>query len=140
MEEVDPATATILAAIIGAGTSIGTTAFNAANAPSAPKPPDPATISTNAINAETANRATATKEAAQFLPGIEANSPGVNPDYLKNASATFSGNANLAQSPEMQQLIAKFLGVDTGASSSFGGGSGFGGGGSNPFSPGLTNG
>lgn len=128
----------LIAALVGAGTSIGTTVYNSMNQPSAPKPPDPATISTNAINTETANRATATKEAAQFLPGIEANSPGVSPDYLKNTAATFSGNANLSNSPEMQQMIAKFLGIDTGATNTFGGGTGFGGGGSNPFSPGLT--
>jgi len=138
VEEVDPATATIIAAIIGSSTAIGTTAFNAANAPEAPKPPTPAEISTQAINTETANRATATKEAAQFVPGIEANSPGVSPDYLKNASATFSGNANLANSPQMQAMIAKILGLDTGATGSFGGTSGFGG--SNPLSPGLTSG
>src|SRR3981189_1533359 len=122
------ALATAIATIVGAGTSAGLGIHSAITEGGAPKPPDPATISTNAINAETANRATATKEAAQFLPGIEANSPGVSPDYLKNASATFSGNANLANSPEMQQLIAKFLGVDTGATNTFGGGSGFGGG------------
>jgi hypothetical protein len=146
VEEEDPATAVLIASIIGASTAVGTTAFNAANQPgSGPTQPTPAQLteqSTQAVNSEAANRTIATKQAAQFLPGIESNSPGVSPDYLQNTSATFSGNANLAQSPEMQQMIAKFLGLDNGAS--FGSSTPFGSGSSgsssnpNPLSPGLT--
>lgn len=137
MEEVDPVTATIIAAIIGSGTAIGTTAFNAANAPSGPKPADPAEISKQAISTETANRDIATRQAAQFLPGIQANtSGGLSPDALQQFSANFSGNSDLASSPQMKELIAKFLGMDTGATNTFGGGSSFGG--SNPASPGLV--
>lgn len=137
MEEVDPATATLIAAIIGSATAVGTTAFNAANAPSAPKPPDPTAISNQAINTETANRATASKEAAQFLPGIQANtSGGLSPDALAQFSSTFSGNANLGDSEQIKQMVAKFLGLETGAT--FGGTGSFGTGASNPASPGLT--
>jgi hypothetical protein len=130
----------IIIGLITAGTSIASTvhSFTAGGGGGGSAPPDPAKITQDAINSESAKRGMATKEAAQFLPGIEANSPGVSPDYLKDVSATFSGNANLAQSPEMQQLVARFLGLDQGAS--FGGSSSFGSGSgsSSPFNPGLT--
>jgi len=128
-----------IAALASAGAGIGQTVYSDLNQPSGPKPTDPAEITKQAVSQETQGRQLATKEAAQFLPGIEANSPGVSPDYLKNTSATLSGNANLAGSPEMQQLIAKFLGLDNGAN--FGGSGSFGtsgSGGSNPLSTGLT--
>ena len=138
MEEVDPVTATIISAIIGSATAIGTTAFNASNQPSAPKV-DPTEVSKQAVAGETANREQATKQAAQFLPGLQYNtSGGLSPDAYQQFSSDFSGNANLSNSPQMQQLVAKFLGLDTGAS--FGGDSSFGSGSSNPISPGLTGG
>lgn len=135
MEEDDPVTATILAAVIGAGTTVGTTVYNHLSAPSAPKPPDPATVTANAVSAETANRATATKEAGQFLPALQAStSGGLSPEAYDQFASIFSGNANLSGSKQMQDLIAKFLGIDT--SASFGGSGNFGTG-SSPASPGL---
>lgn len=138
MEEDDPATAAIIAAVIGSATSIGVTAYDHASAPgpNAGKP-TPAEITKNAITAEQGNRQVATKEAAQLVPGLEANTSGAtSPDYLKDVSATLSGNANLADSPQMKEMIAKFLGADTGAT--FGSDQPFGGGSSNFASPGLT--
>jgi hypothetical protein len=137
IESCDPATATLLAAIIGSATAVGTTAFNAANAPGSPKPPDPAQITAQAVNAETQNRQTATKEASQFLPTLQSNtSGGLSPEAYDQFASTFSGNANLAGSDAMKQLVAKFLGLDTGAT--FGGTGSFGTGASNPASPGLV--
>jgi hypothetical protein len=128
----------IIGALIAAATTVGVTAYDKASAPGAPKPPDPAEVTKQAINAETQNRATATKEAAQFLPGLQSNtSGGLSPDALRAFSADFSGNANIADSPQMKQLISQFLGIDQGATNTFGGSTGFGGG-SNPNSPGLT--
>jgi len=125
-----------MAATAAAGTSASI--YSSMQGPGTPKGQSPAEITQQAISQETKNRGVATKEAAQFLPGIESNSPGVSPDYLKDISATFSGNANLAQSPEMAQLVARFLGVDQGAS--FGGSTSFGSSGSSPLTPGLTGG
>lgn len=140
------AIATAIAAIVGAGTSAGLGIHSALSSGGGPTQPTPAQLteqSTQAVNSEASNRTLATKQAAQFLPGIESNSPGVSPDYLQNTAATFSGNANLAQSPQMQQLIAQFLGLNTGGA--FGSSQPFGStsnGAStstaNPLSPGLT--
>ncbi len=95
MEEVDPVTATIIAAIIGSGTAIGTTAFNAVNAPSGPKPPGPADLalqSKQAVDTETSNRALATRQASQFLPGITSDTSGsLSPEALQQFSSNFSG-------------------------------------------------
>ena len=130
----------IIGIVTAAASAAGTahSIYSSMQGPDTPPGQSPADITKQAVASETAKRGVATKEAAQFLPGIEANSPGVSPDYLKDVSATFSGNANLAQSPEMQQLVARFLGIDQGAS--FGGSSSFGSGsgGSSPFNPGLT--
>ena len=129
----------LIIGLIGATASAaGTSAsiYNSMQGPGTPPGQSPADITNKAVALETSNRGTATKEAAQFLPGIESNSPGVSPDYLKDTAATFSGNANLAQSPEMQQMLAKFLGLDTGAS--FGGSTSFGSSSSSPLSTGLT--
>jgi len=106
--------------------------------------PTPAQIAEQAkqsVSGEEKNRQLATKQAAQFLPQLQSDtSGGLSPDALKQFSATFSGNANLANSPEMSQMVAKFLGLDTGAT--FGGSEPFGSssGGSSPLSPGLTGG
>jgi hypothetical protein len=124
----------IMAATAAAGTAHSI--YSSMQGPDTPPGQSPADITGKAVALESSNRGTAVKQAAQFLPGIEANSPGVSPDYLKDVSSTFSGNANLAQSPEMQQMIAKFLGIDPGAS--FGGSGSFGSSGSSPLTPGLT--
>lgn len=132
----------IIAAAIVAATTVGTTIYSKMSQPSAPKQATPAEISTQAINTETSNRATATKEAGQFLPGLQANtSGGLSPDAYKQLSATFSGNADLANSPQMQELVSRFLGLDN--SASFGGSEPFGSSGgssgaANPSSPGLA--
>lgn len=131
------AIASLAAAGVGAGTSI----YSAMNQPSAPKAPTPTEMTNQAINAETANRATATKEAAQILPDLQANTGGgLSPDAYGQLSSQFSGNANLGSSPQVQEMVNKFLGIDPGAS--FGGSSPFGGGssGTNPLAPGLTGG
>jgi len=128
-----------IAALASAGAGIGQTIYSDLNQPSGPKPTDPAEITKQAVSAETANRQTATKEAAQFLPQLQSDTGGgLSPDALKQFSSTFSGNANLANSPEMSQMVAKFLGLDTGAT--FGGSEPFGSssGGSNPLAPGLV--
>lgn len=129
----------IIAAIIGAATTIGVTAYGKASAPGPNEgQPTPAEMTKQAVTAEQANRATATKQAAQFLPQLQSDtSGGLSPDAYKELSSTFSGNANLSNSPQMQEMVAKFLGLDTGAS--FGGDQPFGSGsGSSPLSPGLA--
>jgi len=132
----------IIAAIIGAATTVGATIYNAKNQPSIPTStsPSPADVTKNAIATETANREGATKAAAQVLPGLQYNtSGGLSPDAYQTLSADFSGNAGLANSPQMKQLIAQFLGLNT--SDTFGGaGAPFGTGStqSNLVSPGLT--
>lgn len=127
----------IVAALIGAATTVGVTAYDKISAPSAPQAPSPADVTKQAITSETSNREQATKQAAQFLPGLQYNtSGGLSPDAYAQFSSADSGNANLASSPQMQQLITKFLGLDTGAT--FGGDTQYGG--SNPVSPGLTGG
>ncbi len=134
----------IIAAVISAAAAVGTTIYSKVSQPSAPSStqPTPAEVTKQAVSSEEANRAQATKQAAQFLPGLQyETSGGLSPDAYQQFSSNFSGNANLANSPQMQQLVAKFLGLDTGAS--FGGDGSFGGGssgGSSPLSPGLTGG
>ena len=130
----------VFAALIGAGTSIGTTVYNSMNQPSGPKPPGPADLalqSKQAVDTETSNRALATRQASQFLPGITSDTSGsLSPEALQQFSSNFSGNSNLSQSPEMKAMVAKYLGLDSGGTDTFGGGTGFGG--ANPASPGLT--
>lgn len=130
--------AALIAPIImaaSAATSAGLGIYSLVNQPSAPKPPSPAEMTQNAIQSETQNRTAATQQAAQFLPALQANtSGGLSPDAYQQLSANFSGNANIADSSSMQQLIARFLGLDTG--SSFGTSSQFGT--SSPASPGLV--
>lgn len=108
-------------AAIGAGTSI----YSAVNQPKAPSGPTPEQITKQAVSDETASRAAATKQAAQFLPELQSNTGGgLSPDAYTQLSSQFSGNAQLGNSPQMQQLVSKFLGLDTGAA--FGGSSPFG--------------
>lgn len=131
------ALATAIASIAAAGVGAGTSIYNATNQPSGPKAPSPTQLTNSAINAETANRATATKEAAQLLPDLQANTGGgLSPDAYGQLSSQFSGNANLGSSPQIQEMVNKFLGIDQGAS--FGGTTPFGG--ANPASPGLAGG
>jgi hypothetical protein len=135
------AVAAAIASIVGAGTAVGSTIYNDVNKPGTPAGPTPTQLTNQAINAETANRATATKEAAQILPDLQANTGGgLSPDAYGQLSSQFSGNANLGSSPQVQEMVNKFLGIDPGAS--FGGSSPFGGGssGTNPLAPGLTGG
>lgn len=128
---------------VSAATSAGLGIYSAVNQPGAPPQPTPAQVSKDAIASETANRQAAAKSAGQLLPGLQSDTNGgLSPDAYATLSSDFSGNGNIANSPQMQQLVAKFLGIDSG--SSFGGssssfGSSFGGGGSNSItSPGLT--
>jgi hypothetical protein len=126
-----------IASLAGAGTALGNTIYQDVNAPST-SGPSPTQITNQAINAETANRATATKEAAQILPDLQFNTGGgLSPDAYSQLSSQFSGNANLGNSPQMQAIVAKFLGLDTGASS-FGGSTPFGSSTGNPLTPGLA--
>lgn len=142
IESCDPVTITAIAAIVGASTSAGLGIYNTVNKPEAPAQPSPAEVTKQAISQEETSRGAATKQASQFLPMLQSNtSGGLSPDAYRELSANFSGNANLADSSQMKQLIAKFLGLDTGAS--FGGSEPFGSGGAtsgtfNPASPGLT--
>lgn len=130
----------IIAAIGTAASAAGVSSsiYNSMQGPSAPPAgPSPAEVTKQAISDETAKRGAATKEASQFLPMLQANTGGgLSPDAYRELSANFSGNANLADSSQMKQLIAKFLGLDTGAS--FGGTEPFGSSGSNPLTPGLV--
>lgn len=120
---------TAAAAATGAGVSI----YSAMNQPGAPKGPTPAEVTKNAISDETAKRDAAGKSAAQVFPGLQyQTSGGLSPDAYQTFGADFSGNADLAGSQQMKDLVAKFLGTDNG----FGGGT-FGGN-TSPSSPGLT--
>lgn len=124
---------------VSAATSTGLAIHSAVSQPGQPSQPSPSDITKQAISNETDSRSQATKAAAQFLPGLQyQTSGGLSPDAYQQFSSSFSGNANLSNSPQMQQLVAKFLGLDSG--NSFGGDSTFGSGGgaSNPISPGLT--
>lgn len=116
-----------------AATSAGLGIYNAVNQPGAPKAPSPADVTKNAIADETSRRDAAGKSAAQVLPGLQyQTSGGLSPDAYQTFGADFSGNADLAGSQQMKDLVAKFLGTDNG----FGGGT-FGGN-TSPSSPGLT--
>ena len=134
----------IIGALIAAGATVGTTIYNKVSAPGPNAgQPTPEEMTKQAVSAEEANRSVATKQAAQFLPQLQSDtSGGLSPDAYRSLAANFSGNANLSNSPQMQQLIAKFLGLDTGAT--FGGNEPFGSsnssssGGSSPFSTGLA--
>ena len=129
----------IIASLIGAGTTVGTALFQHFTQPSAPAGPTPEEMTKSAVSDEESRRQGATKQAAQFLPQLQADtSGGLSPDAYKDLAANFSGNANLADSPQMKQLVAKFLGLDTGAA--FGGSEPFGSssGGSNPLATGLA--
>lgn len=126
----------IMAATAAIGT--GVSLYNMANAPSPNAgQPTPSEISTQAISAETMRRNQASQQAAQWLPNLQADtSGGLSPDALRDLSSTFSGNADIANSSTMQNLIQRYFGIDQGAS--YGGSSSYGGGGSNPLSPGLA--
>lgn len=127
----------IMAATAAAGTSASI--YNSMQGPGTPPGPTPAEVTKQAVSDETSRRGVATKEASQFLPMLQANTGGgLSPDAYRQLSSNFSGNANLADSSQMKELISKFLGLDTGAS--FGGSEPFGSssGGSNPLTPGLT--
>jgi hypothetical protein len=125
--------------LTGGAAAAGTAAsiYSSLQGPDSPSTPNPAEVTKQAVDTETLRRGTATKEASQFLPQLQANtSGGLSPDALQQFSSSFSGNADLGNSPQMKELVAKFLGLDTGAT--FGGTGSFGTGASNPASPGLT--
>lgn len=129
----------LIIGLIGATTAAAGTSASIYNSMQGPSAPSPAEVTKQAISDETSKRGTATKEASQFLPMLQSNTGGgLSPDAYRELSANFSGNANLADSSQMKELISKFLGLDTGAS--FGGTEPFGSssGGSNPLTPGLT--
>jgi len=124
-----------LPAIIGGiGTTVGL--VKGAGGGGQPQGPTPAQMALNAINQETATRNTATKEASQLLPQLQyETSGGLSPSAYQDLSANFSGNANFANSSQFKDMVARFLGLDTGTS--FGGSSPFGST-TNPGSPGLV--
>ena len=124
----------IIAAVITAATTLGVTGYEIANqpgTPAQPAAPTPTQITNQAVQAETANRSTATKEAGQILPDLQyATGGGLSPDAYQSLASQFSGNAQYGDTASMQQLVARFLGLDQ-SGASFG---------SNPTSPGLTSG
>lgn len=113
----------ILAATAAIGT--GTSLYQMANQPGQPKGQSPEEITKQAITSEQANRANATKQASAFLPELQSSTGGgLSPDAYSQLASQFSGNAQLGNSPQMQQLVSKFLGLDSGAS--YGGSAPFG--------------
>lgn len=120
----------LLAAGVTAGTSIG---LDLTNQPSSPKQPSPADITKNAVQQATQTRQGQAESAAQLLPNLQYDTGGgLSPDAYSQLSSTFSGNAGIGNSQQLQDLVSKFLGT---GNSGFGGPGGFG-----STSPGLTGG
>lgn len=120
----------LLAAGVTAGTSIG---LDLTNQPSSPKQPSPADITKNAVQQATQTRQGQAESAAQLLPNLQYDTGGgLSPDAYSQLSSTFSGNAGIGNSQQLQDLVNKFLGT---GNSGFGGPGGFG-----STSPGLTGG
>ena len=120
----------LIAAGATAGTSVG---LSLSNQPDTPKGPSPADITKNAVQQATQTRQGQAQDAAQLLPNLQYDTGGgLSPDAYSQLSSTFSGNAGIGNSQQLQELVNKFLGT---------GGSGFGGsGGFGSTSPGLTGG
>lgn len=127
-----------IAALASAGVGIGTTIYDKVSAPSTPAAPTPAQVTTDAITQETQKRQAQATSDAQLLPGLQADTGGgLSPDALSTFSSQFNGDAG-GNTPQLQQLVAQFLGLNSGANNSFGGSGTFGAATSSPSSPGLT--
>lgn len=127
-----------IAALASAGTAIGTTVYDKVSAPSAPAAPTPAQVTSDAITQATEQRKAAASSDAQLLPGLQADTGGgLSPDALATLSSQFNGDAG-GNNPQLKDLVSQFLGLNNGATSSFGGSGTFGAATSNPSSPGLT--
>lgn len=127
------ALATAIAALAGAGASVGQAVYTDVNQPSQPKQPSPADITKNAVQQATQQRQGQAESAAQLLPNLQYDTGGgLSPDAYSQLSSTFSGNAGIGNSQQLQELVNKFLGT---GNSGFGGPGGFG-----STSPGLTGG
>lgn len=129
-----------IAALASAGTAVGTTIYDKVSAPSSSTPaaPTPAQVTTDAITQETQKRQAQATSDAQLLPGLQADTGGgLSPDALSTFSSQFNGDAG-GNTPQLQQLVAQFLGLNSGANNSFGGSGTFGASTSSPSSPGLT--
>jgi hypothetical protein len=120
--------------LIAAGATIGSSVgLQLSNEPGSGKP-TPAQItqqSQNAVASATQQRQGQAQDAAQLLPNLQYDTGGgLSPDAYSQLSSTFSGNAGIGNSQQLQQLVQQFLGT---GNNSFGGSGGFG----SP-SPGLT--
>jgi len=109
----------IIAAIIGAATTIGTVAYEKSSQPGPNAgQPSPAQLQTDQIKAATQQRSTAAQEASQLLPGLQADTSGsLSPDATSQFSYLFSGNGQYA--PQGPQFGAG--GQGGGSSGGFGG-------------------
>lgn len=116
----------LIAAAATIGSQVGLTL---SNQPDSPKQQTPVQIAQNAVQQETQRRQGQAQNAAQLLPNLQYDtSGGLSPDAYSQLSATFSGNPDIANSSQLQQLVAQFLGTGGG----FGGSSGFASGGLTP--------
>ena len=124
-----PAAIPLIVSIVGAATGAATLGANLYAQANQPSSAAPQTSATDAINAEQQRRDAIVRQAQLQLPGLQSQTSGsVSPGYYQDMSSVLSGNADMANSPQLAQAVQQFLG-----------GGSLGSGGSNGATSGVNN-